>query len=401
MRSTEPLLVISALIVSLISFSVIFWVAGMSPGHAMDLNAYRIGAELLNTDYGLYAADKQLWEQLEAETGLSPVTGPYRYPIHLAWILSGLRDISTEALWITNAFLNWLAATLGAALVARNLGGGILYPLSILLVGASGSLAETIVLGQVSGYIFCFLCVAAVSLQNGKALSFSLSVACGAALKVLPIILLPIAIVTHRWRIAVTAIVVTCALFLLPILIFGSEHLFQYFSGLTNILSLPGMGPNDQSIKASFFRLGINDVVADIARLLLLALLTHRLVQSLLSADGAVDVMSLAALGIAASLLIPSTVFFTYHLYSTIPLLFVVDRLLRSDRWYLAFLLVSFYLTIQVAFFLPGIFLRVAPTLISPDAPPFAWLGVMPVCYALILFCAAYFSCAPRTSAAS
>ena len=44
MRSTNPLLVISALIVSLISFSVIFWVAGMSPGHAMDLNAYRIGA---------------------------------------------------------------------------------------------------------------------------------------------------------------------------------------------------------------------------------------------------------------------------------------------------------------------------------------------------------------------
>ena len=396
MRRTDPLLVIGALTVSLTSFSIIFWIAGMSPGQAADLNAYRIGAELLYTEYGLYASDKQLWTQLEAETGLSPVTGPYRYPIHLAWLLTALKDASTETLWIANALLNWLAATLGAALVARALGGGILYPLSILLDGASGSLAETIVLGQVSGYIFCFLCLAATSLQSSRMWQFALSVACGTALKVLPVILIPIAVATRRWRIAAVGSLATFAIFLLPVLIFGSEHLFQYFSGLTNILSLPGMGLNDQSIKAIFFSLGINDGVANIVRLILLGLLAYRLMQSLFSADGAVDVMSLTALGIAASLLIPSTVFFTYHLYSIIPFLFVVDRLSRNRFWYLAGFLVASYLLVQMAFFLPQILLRVSPTLISPDTSAFDWLGVLPVCYAFTIFCAAFFFCSPR-----
>jgi hypothetical protein len=401
MRTRDSLLVVSALIVSLMSFSVIFWIGVASPGHGMDLNAYRIGAELLYTEHGLYASDKQLWWQLEAETGLSPVTGPYRYPIHLAWLLTALRDVSTETLWIANALLNWLAATLGAALVARALGGGILYPLSILLVGASGSLAETILLGQVSGYIFCFLCIAATSLQNSRMWPFALSVACGAALKVLPVILIPIAVAARFWRIAAMGSLATFAIFLLPVLFFGPEHLFQYFSGLTNILSLPGMGPNDHSIKASFFRLGINPGVADIVRLLLLALLADRLIRSLFMVNDPVHVLSLAALGIAASLLIPSTVFFTYHLYSLLPLLLVLDRLLRNQYRYLSLLLLGFYLVIQVAFFMPGILRRVARSLISQDTGAFDWLGVMPVCYALTLFFVSYFLCAPKTSEGS
>ena len=390
-----------AIVISFVVFGVVLWVAGLSPGHAMDLNVYRIGAELLNTDYGLYAADKKLWKQIGAETGLTPFTGPYRYPIHLAWLLTAFRDISTETLWIANAFLNWMAATLGACLVARVLGGGILYPLSILLVGVSGSLAETILLGQVSGYIFCFLCVATVSLQNYRVLPFSLSVACGTALKILPIILIPIAIATGRWRIAVIALLATSALFLLPVLMFGPEHLFQYFSGLTTILSLPGMGPNDHSIKASFFRLGINDGVAGIMRLLLLALLAERLVRSLLMRDGGMDVMILAALGVAASLLIPSTVFFTYQIYGILPLVFLVACLLRNQQWYLSLFLLGLYLLIQLSFFLPGILLRVAPDLIPLGTGPFDWLGVLPVCYAFILFCAAYFFCLPKNRLAS
>ena len=136
--------------------------------------------------------------------------------------------------------------------------------------------------------------------------------------------------------------------------------------------------------------------MANIVRLILLGLLAYRLMQSLFSADGAVDVMSLTALGIAASLLIPSTVFFTYHLYSIIPFLFVVDRLSRNRFWYLTGFLVASYLLVQMAFFLPQILLRVSPTLISPDTGAFDWLGMLPVCYAFTLFCAAFFFCSPR-----
>ena len=64
-----------AIAVSFVVFSVTLWVAMSSPGHAADLNAYRIGAELLHADYGLYSTDKLLWQQIANEKNLNPFQG--------------------------------------------------------------------------------------------------------------------------------------------------------------------------------------------------------------------------------------------------------------------------------------------------------------------------------------
>jgi hypothetical protein len=47
---------------------------------------------------------------------------------------------------------------------------------------------------------------------------------------------------------------------------------------------------------------------------------------------GANKVTALASLGISASLLVPNTVFFTYHLYGVIPFLFVISNLISAKN---------------------------------------------------------------------
>lgn len=380
-----------AIAVSFVVFSVTLWVAMSSPGHAADLNAYRIGAELLHADYGLYSTDKGLWQQIANEKNLNPFTGPYRYPIHLAWFLIALKDVPTEILWVGNALLNWLAAALGAVTVARALGGGVLYPVSIILVGVSGSLAESLMLGQVTGYLFLILCAATVSLKSSSLLSFASSVAGGAALKLLPIIFIPIAIATGRRTAAAVALLSTVAIFLLPVMAFGSQHLQEYFSSFLATMSLPGMGANDHSIKASFFRLGVDEILINTIRLIVLVLLGAALTRCFFTSASANKVIALASLGISASLLVPTTVFFTYHLYGVIPLLFVMNHLISARNILCYSLLLSLYFFVQVAFFLPQVLTRLAPELVPEGTGPFDWLGVLPTACALILFGASYF----------
>lgn len=389
-RSSRLSVTLLAIAISVVVFSVTLWVAVTSPGHAVDFNAYRIGAELLHADYGLYQTDKLLWQQIANERNLDPFTGPYRYPIHLAWFLIALRDVPTEILWMGSALLNWLAATLGAVILARALGGGVLYPVSIVLVGVSGSLAESLLLGQVSGYLFLALCGATVALKNSSLLPFASYVAGGTALKLLPIIFIPIAIAAGQRKAAVVALLGTAAIFLLPIMAFGSQHLQEYSSSFLATMSLPGMGTNDYSIKASFSRLGVDEILINTIRLIVLVLLGSVLTRCFFTTADANKVTALASLGISASLLVPTTVFFTYHLYGVIPFLFVISNLISAKKILCYSLLLSLYFLVQVAFFLPQVLTRLAPELVFEGTGPFDWLGVLPTVYALTLFAASY-----------
>ena len=298
-----------ALFFALAVFSAQTMLAWKSPVRGADLNAYLVGSVLLQRGEDPYSFDKDQWKQIAEEHGLRPVTGPYRYPVHLAWVLQGVRDVDPRTLWIVNASLNVLAALLGAMLSAMALGGGWLYPLAIMLIGISGAMGETILLGQVTGYILLALGGSQLALQRMQPIRFACFVSLGTILKLLPSLLILIAVVSRRYRSASIATITTLALFALPILHIGIEHLMRYLGDLSSIITLHDFRENNQSLEAAFHRWDLPRSFVMTAKSMLLASFVALCFTQWLRPSTTGGQASLSA-GLCLALLVPTSSFF-------------------------------------------------------------------------------------------
>lgn len=374
-----------ALLFALTVFSAQTMLAWKSPVRGADLNAYLVGSVLLQRGEDPYTFDKDLWKQIAEEDGLQPVTGPYRYPIHLAWVLQSVSDVDPRTLWIVNASLNVLAALLGTMLTAMALGGGWLHPLAILLVGIAGAMGETILLGQVTGYILLALGGGQLALQRMQPIRFACFVSLGTILKLLPGLLILIAVVSRRYRLASIATVTTLALFALPILDLGIEHLTRYLGDLGSIITLHDFRENNQSLEAAFHRWDLPRSFTSTAKFMLLASFVALCFTQWRrpSTTGAQAVLSA---GLCLALLIPTSAFFLYQPWLIFPILFVFRFLYENRQVIAAIVLIAAYILIQILFVLPQLLVRAWPSLMPGDYDPYGWLGEWPALYCALLF---------------
>jgi hypothetical protein len=361
------------------------WVAWGSPVRGADLNAYLVGSLLLERGHDPYSFDRAQWRQIADEQGMTSVTGPYRYPIHLAWLLELVGDVDHSRLWLANALLNILAACLGALLTAAALGGGSLYPLALILVGLSGAMGETLLLGQVTGYILLALAGGQLALQRRQPIRFAGFVALGAILKLLPGILILVAAVSRRYRLAAIASITTLVLFILPVFAFGSEHLMRFIGDFREIITLDNFRENNQSLVAVVFRWGLPQSFAAIAKVIAVAAFIGVCFLQWRRPSTA-GTQSIFSAGLALALLLPTSSFFLYHLWLLFPTLFVFQCFSsRNQRIAASAVLVAYFVN-QILFFLPQLLARAWPALRGAGQDPYAWLGEWP-----LLFCASLF----------
>lgn len=374
-----------ALIFALAVFSAQTMLAWKSPVRGADLNAYLVGSVLLQRGEDPYSFDQDQWKQIAEEHGLRPVTGPYRYPVHLAWVLQSVRDVDPRTLWILNASLNVIAALLGAMFTAMALGGGWLSPLAILLVGIAGAMGETILLGQVTGYILLALGGGQLALQRMQPIRFACFVSLGTILKLLPGLLILIAVVSRRYRLASIATVTTLALFALPILDLGIEHLTRYLGDLRSIITLHDFRENNQSLEAAFHRWDLPQSFASTAKVVLLASFVA-LCFTQWRRPSTTGAQAALSAGLCLALLVPTSAFFLYQPWLIFPILFVF-RFLYEDRHVIAAIaLIAAYVLIQILFVLPQLLVRAWPSLMPGDQDPYGWLNEWPALYCALLF---------------
>lgn len=358
-----------------------------SAARGADFKAYLIGSALLSQGQDPYTADRALWDRVAEERGLLPASFRYRYPIHLAWALQGLDGVSPGALWLGNALLNGLAALLGAVLIAMALGGGWNYPWAIFLVGASASIGETILLGQVTGYVLLLLAGGWLALQRSHWLGVSVFAALGTVLKLLPVVLLPIAIAWHRYRLALVAALAVLALLLLPIAFLGADHLVRFMTDTPDIVTLHELLENNQSLAAVMTRLGWPAVTINAARAALLLVLAALWLRqwrepTLLRSQ------ALFGATLCAALLVMTTTFFIYQLWLIFPLMLLCNRLWRTGWRGATYAFLALYLLNQAIFILPQILPRALPGLFDVPQDPYGSLDFWPALYCLTLFTA-------------
>lgn len=360
-------------------------VSWSTPIRGSDFNAYLVGAELLRAGADVYTADRSLWEATAEAHGLTPVNFRYRYPIHWAWLLASLPAFDPGWFWLANGVLNGVATLFAALLIGRCLGGGNRTAMALFLAGASGSMVETLVLGQVTGLILFALALGWYALQRRWNGVWVACVALGSVLKLLPAVLLAPAFCARRYRLAAAAAVATALLFLWPVALFGPEHLLRFLFELGDIVTTPGIGENNQSLAVALARWQLAPGWLYPLRVLVLvavALVAWRQWQ----APAALANDRLLGALICAALLLPQTSFFMYQLWTLIPLM-----QLWADRERAAWLrwgMVGLYLLCQALYVLPQLLPRLWPQLFVASDQVFGWLDEWPLLYTALLLAA-------------
>ena len=371
-------------------FATLIALAWSSPYRGVDLDAYLVGATLLERGQDPYTADEALLQATAKELSLGTGTYRYRYPIHLALLLKTLPPVPPATLWLAMAALNSLAALMAAVLVGLSIGGPRNVPLALCLAGASGTNIETILFGNVTGFLLLALAAGFWALQRSSrtvftTAVFATAVPLGVALKLLPIVLLPIALARRQYRMAAYGLVATVVLFLAPLAFVGVDSSLLFFRNVGDIVTTPGFYTNNQSILAVFNRLGLPEVIATMARCLVFVLLGWMFLRCWMKPSPQ-RTGALFAAALCGALLVPNYSSYMYQLWLLFPLLFALDFLWDLHQRWLATLLLGFYFFCQSLFVLPQLLYRIAPAYFSPPQSPFEWLGSYPAFFCIALF---------------
>ncbi len=193
-----PLLVAAAVVVPILTTGLILLVAGDTLGY--DFRAYLDAARRLMDGGALY------------ETGVtsSGVVGLFQYPPPVAVALVPIA-LLPETLAPTLVWLGLLLAALAGAVVALPVRAWVRWAV-LLVAGLTWPVLYAVKLGQVGPLLVLLFALAWRWLD--RPVPLGLSIAAGTILKLQPVLLVPWALATGRWRaaaVATGAILVICA----------------------------------------------------------------------------------------------------------------------------------------------------------------------------------------------
>lgn len=181
----------------------------------LDFYVYYIAGALAAHGHSAYVVTGAAWDNTARVLGITHYTSPYRYPPYTAAAVRLLVPLGPFRAMVVWEVISAAALFAGAWLLGKALGGGIKIPLTLLVLVFFVPIYNMLADGQVDGLVFFFLALAFWGLVRKHDLALGSGVAVGAALKLVPVILIGYLVWRRRWRAALIAVAVLAGLTLL------------------------------------------------------------------------------------------------------------------------------------------------------------------------------------------
>ncbi len=225
----------------------------------LDFYVYYLAAETFARGGNAYSVPDSVWDGTAAELGISNYTRPYRYPPHLAALLTLTRPLGPRRTMIVWVIASAAAMIGGGWLLGLSLGGGWWLPASLASLLLFVAPLATLLTGQVNGFVFFCLALAFWGLTARRTGSLAIGLAVGAALKVTPMALVLYLFWRRQWRAGLIALIVLLGLTLACVPAVGWDSMLAYGRDAI-FLSKPDTNilfdaPTNQTITGTLVRL--------------------------------------------------------------------------------------------------------------------------------------------------
>ncbi|HET7376094.1 MAG TPA: glycosyltransferase family 87 protein, partial [Anaerolineae bacterium] len=230
----------------------------------IDFYVYYIAAEDLARGGDPYTISDTEWNSLAAQLNITNYTSPYRYPPQSAVLLTFFRPLGPRGAMIVWVIADAAAMILGAWILGKALGGGWWLPLSLSSLLIFIPPLATLLAGQVNGFIFLCLAIAFAAIKDHRAGRMGISLAIGAALKVIPVALIFYSFWRRQWKAGLIGLGALAALTLICLPIANSSVLTSYARSAVALGSPSELTstPTNQTITAVLQRLSPLDLAA-------------------------------------------------------------------------------------------------------------------------------------------
>jgi len=225
-------------------------------GHGTDFRVYYYAANQLLDGRSPYSPSEEDRARLTRETG-QPFAGPYRYPPFTAILVMPLTRLGWRDALVVWDLASGAAMVLGAWLIGRARGGEWSVPIALAMLLLFVPPLDTLFQGQVNGFLFLSLAVGFWALSTRRDTVAGIAVACGAALKIVPLGLVPWLAWRRRWRAVGGALLALGVLIAVCVPLVGAEVFVEYIDKAGNLATrhLDLASPANQTITAVLARL--------------------------------------------------------------------------------------------------------------------------------------------------
>ena len=304
----------------------------------IDFRVYYLAAEAWAHGHDPYAMSRAAWFAFGHTLHIGRFVWPYRYPPYTAALLRpfiSFGEPAVRAAWQSASVASMVAA---AWLAARALGGRWMYALAFLLLLIFAPAYDTLIVGQINGFLVLSLAVALWAIVRRRDRVLGVSLAVGTALKLVPAALFVYFLAHRRWRASAWFAIGLAVLTLLAVPLVG-RHAFVGYAGWAVDLARPQLvmnGPTNVTFVGAMGRLFPHDLglARTLGRLLGAGALLATVVVCRPRHDRPPDDLLAFSMIVALLALLPP--FTWYHQLITLlpPLLVVGQRLWRAGRWW-------------------------------------------------------------------
>lgn len=315
----------------------------------LDFYVYYMAAETFARGGSAYTISDAEWDALASNLGITNYTRPYRYPPHVAALLTLFRPLGPRGAMVLWVIANAAAMIVGAWLSGRALGEW--WP-AISLAGLALFVPPlaTLLAGQINGLLFFSLAWALWGLVHRRDGALGVGLALGAALKVIPLALVLYLFWRRRWRAGLIAAGALLILTLACVPVVGWQGLVDYANSAV-FLGRPDtvyVVPTNQTFTAVLGRAfsATSNTVLSGGRWLGLLMVIATVALCWPRGDTGRTMPLEFGLIVAALQLIPPFTWYHQLVLLLLPTLIIVERLWAERRWYgLGLLAALFFLT--------------------------------------------------------
>lgn len=197
-RSARLITIVTA---ALAAATLMAWTAwALANWPPIDFRVYYLSAKLFAAGQSPYTIARSAWFAYGHHVGLRDVVWPYRYPPYTAAFLQPFLPLGLHTIvWAWQ--LASVAAMVGAAwLLGKTIGGDRGIIAALLLLVAFTPTYDTLLYGQINGFVLLSLAVALWALRTRRSSALGASLALGTALKLVPGVLILYLAARRRWR---------------------------------------------------------------------------------------------------------------------------------------------------------------------------------------------------------
>jgi len=305
--------------------------------------AFAVAAEIWSHGGSPYAMSRAAWFAYGHHVGLHDFVWPYRYPPYTGAVLRPLMPLgepAVRAVWQATSVASTVAA---AWLLARALGGRIMYVAAFLLLLGLAPAYDTLLVGQINGFLLLSLTVAFWAMAHRRERTLGAGLAVGTAIKLVPAALVIYLVARRRWRAVAWFAIGLALLTLSAVPLVGARAFVEYAQWAIELVRPESVmnGPTNATFVGAMGRLLPHNL--DLARALGRGLSAAALLATAALCwprrDRLHDDALAFAMIVAVLPLLPPFTWFYQLLLLLLPLLVVGQRLWRDGRrWELTLL---------------------------------------------------------------